>query len=241
MRELRYFAIADELRRMIGAGEFGHLLPSESELAAEHGVSRVTVRKALAELKREGVVDSRQGFGWYAVAPPLRQSLRDLTTLERQIRAAGREPSREILRLARSPTPPRLRDVLGAGPVLEIERVDRLDGQPFATATVWVRADAAGRVTCRSLERRPLSDQLSVALGGATEAITAVAAPKHEAELLRVPNGAPLLRCERTTTDAAGRPVLRSEAVYNPLVTEFVAELPPALGDGLRLRARTAA
>jgi GntR family transcriptional regulator len=241
MRELRYLTVADELRRRVGAREFGRLLPSESELAAEHRVSRVTVRKALAELKREGVVDSRQGFGWYAVAPPLRQSLRDLTTLERQIRAAGREPSREILRLARLPTPPRLRQVLGPGLVLEIERVERLDRQPFATATVWVRADAASRVTRRSLERRPLSDQLTVALGGATAAITAVAASKHEAKLLRVPNGAPLLRCERTTTDTAGRPVLRSEAVYNPLVTEFGAELPPALGDGLRLRARTAA
>ena len=70
MRELRYLTVADELRRRVGAREFGRLLPSESELAAEHRVSRVTVRKALAELKREGVVDSRQGFGWYAVAPP---------------------------------------------------------------------------------------------------------------------------------------------------------------------------
>jgi GntR family transcriptional regulator len=236
MRELRYLAIADELRRRVGAGEYGRLLPSESELAAEHGASRVTVRKALAELKREGVVDSRQGFGWYVVAPPLRQSVSDLTTLERQIRAAGREPSRAILRLARAPAPLRLRQLLGPGPVLEIERVDRLDGQPFATATVWVRAEVATGVTRRSLGRRSLSDQLAVALGGATEAINAVAASKHVADLLRVPNGAPLLRCERTTTDTAGRPVLRSEALYNPLVTEFVAELPPALGDGLRLR-----
>jgi GntR family transcriptional regulator len=241
MRELRYLTIADELRRRIAAGEHGRLLPSESELATEHGVSRVTVRKALAELKRDGVVDSRQGFGWYAVAPRLRQSLRDLTTLERQIRAAGRKPSREILRLTRVPTPPRLAELLGAGPVLEIERVDCVDGQPFATATVWVRADVATGVTRRSLGRRPLSDQLAVALGGATQAITAVAASKHEAQLLRVPQAAPLLRCERTTTDTTGRPVLRSEALYNPLVTEFVAELPPALGDGLRLRARIAA
>jgi GntR family transcriptional regulator len=238
MRELRYLAVADELRRRIGAGEPGRLLPSESELAAEHRVSRVTVRKALAELKREGAVDSRQGFGWYVAAPPLRQSLSDLTTLERQILAAGREPSREVLRLVRTSTPARLVDVLGAGPVLELERVDRVDGQPFATAAVWVRAEVAPGVTRRSLERRPLSDQLAVALGGATETITAVAAATHEAELLGVPEGAPLLRCERTTTDTDGQSVLRSEAVYNPLVTEFVADLSSALGDGMRLRAR---
>jgi len=236
MRELRYLTIADELRRRIGEGRYRRLLPFESELAAEHRVSRVTVRKALAELKHEGVVESRQGFGWYTVAPPLRQSLRDLTTLEHQIRATGREPSREILRVDRAATPRHLVELLGAGPVLRIERVDHLDGKPFATATVWVRADVLTGVTRRTLARRPLSEQLTVALGGATEAITAVAASRHEAELLSVPKGATLLRCERTTTDTAGRAVLRSEALYNPLVTEFVAELPPALGDGLSLR-----
>jgi GntR family transcriptional regulator len=240
MRELRYASLAADVRRRIAADEYGGLLPSESELGSEYGVSRVTVRKALAELKREGIVDSRQGFGWYVVAPPLRQSLRDLTTLERQIHAAGREPSREILRFALVATPPRLTELLGAGPVLEVERVDRVDGQPFATATVWVRADVAAGVTRRSLEDRPLSDQLAVALGGATQAITAVAASKHEADLLGVPKGAPVLRCDRTTRDTAGQPVLRSEALYNPLATEFVADLPPALGDGLRLRAHGA-
>ena len=241
MRELRYVALGAELRRRISVGEYRRLLPSEAELCSEHGVSRVTVRKALAELKREGVVESRQGFGWSVVAPPLPQSLRDLTTLERQIRVAGRSPSREILRLASVPTPPRLVELLGRGPVLEIERVDRVDGQPFATATVWVRAEVTVGVTARSLERRPLSEQLAVALGGATQTLGAVAASAQEARLLRVPKGTPLLRCDRTTTDAAGHPVLRSEALYNPLVTEFVADLPPALGDGLTLRRHTAA
>ena len=66
-RQLRYQQIADELRRPRGDGEFaeGGLLPSESELAAAYGVSRVTVRRALAELKRAGLVNSRQGFGWF--------------------------------------------------------------------------------------------------------------------------------------------------------------------------------
>jgi len=236
-REPRYLVIAGDLRRQIAAGEYGpgRLLPSESELSASYAASRVTVRKALAELKRDGVVDSRQGFGWYAVGPPLRQSLRELTTIERQIRAAGREPSREVLRFAVIPTPPRLADVLPTDRVLEIARVDRVDGQPFASATVWVRAELAAGVTPASLERRPLSDQLGTALGGATQTITAVLATGPDAQLLQVPRGAPLLRCERTTTDAAGRPVLRSEALYNPLLTEFVAELSPELEDGVRL------
>ena len=87
--------IADELRRRIAAGEIapGRLLPSEPELAAGLRASRVTVRKALAQLKMDGTVDSRQGFGWYVVNAPIRQSLRDLTTIRRQI-LAGRADAR---------------------------------------------------------------------------------------------------------------------------------------------------
>jgi GntR family transcriptional regulator len=237
-RELRYQAIAGELRRSIAAGDLppGRLLPSEAQLGATYSASRSTVRNALLHLKHEGVVDSRQGFGWYAVAAPLRQSLRDLTTIERQIRESGRTPSREILSLSRVRTPHRLADVLPTDTALEIMRVDRVDDQPFAVATVWLRADLAAGITRRSLARRPLSDQLHVTLGGATQAMSAVAASHRDAELLHVPKGAPLLRCERTTSDNAGVPVLRSEALYNPLLTEFVTELPPALDDGISLR-----
>jgi DNA-binding GntR family transcriptional regulator len=239
-RQFRYLLIADELRRRIAVGEIaaGRLLPSEAELAAHHQASRVTVRKALAQLKAEGIIDSRQGFGWYVLSTPLRQSLRDLTTIERQIVAAGRTPGRELLRFAFVATPGVLIEVLRTDSVLEVARVDRVDGQPFATATVWVRADLAGGLSPRALEKGPLSEQLGVELGGATQTITAVSATKKDAELLQVPRAAPLLRIERTTSDTGGRPVLRSVALYNPLLTELVAELPAVLDEaepGLRL------
>jgi GntR family transcriptional regulator len=246
MRELRYLTISDELRRRIAAGEYppGALLPSESQLASEHGASRVTVRRALAELKRDAVIDSRQGFGWYVATAPLRQSLRDLTTIARQTRAAGRQPSRQLLRLAVVPTPVRLKNLLETDSVLEIARVDRVDGQPFAIATVWVRADLTTGLSRQDLEQRPLSEQLGVTLGGATQIISAVAASAKDAELIELPEGAPLIRCERTTLDSNGRAILRSEALYNPLLIEFVAELPPSHQDadpaGLRLKPASA-
>src|SRR4029450_221318 len=161
---------AAALRRLASGAEIGpgRLLPSESELAKEHRASRVTIRKALAQLKHDGIVDSRQGFGWYVVGAPLRQSLRDMTTIERQIRDAGREPSRELVSFAFKPTPPTLTEVLPTESVLEVTRIDRIDGQPFATATVWGIADLAEGACPRALERRPLSAQLGVELGGAT-------------------------------------------------------------------------
>src|SRR5262245_42957066 len=87
VRQTRYQVIPDGLRSRIRSGEFGagQLLPSEAELSSSSGASRVTVRRALELLREEGLVDSRQGFGWFAAADPVRQSLGRLGTIERQL------------------------------------------------------------------------------------------------------------------------------------------------------------
>ena len=92
--------------------------------------------------------------------------------------------------------------------MLELTRIDRVDGQPFATATVWVRADLAAGLSPDALKRRPLSEQLGVQLGGATQTITAVSATTQDARVLGVPQGAPLLRVDRTTWDADRRTMI---------------------------------
>jgi GntR family transcriptional regulator len=225
---VRYLAVAAELRAGLASADYGpgQLLPSEADLAATHDVSRVTIRKALGQLKSEGLIDSRQGFGWYAIAAPLRQSLSQLTTIEAQISAAGRTPQRQILSFAFMPAAGRPAQVLGGGTVLEFSRLNLADGRPFARVTVWVPERLAADLSRRAVEHQPLYDLLGVTLGGATQVITAVGASSDDADLLRLPAGSPLLACERTTTDTTGRAVLLSEAVFNPLVTEFVADLP---------------
>jgi GntR family transcriptional regulator len=230
-RELRYLQIAAELRGRIMSGDLppGALVSSESELARTHEASRITVRRALNELKAEGLVDSRQGFGWYVATPALTQSLRDLTTLERQIRATGRNFQRELIAFGFVATPSDLHGFFDSPMVLEITRLDRIDRQPFATATVWVVADLVRGLTPRDVESRPLSEQLGVPLGGATETITAVGASASQARALGVRERTPLLHVDRVIRDVAGRPILRSQAHYNPVLTQFVVELPPAV------------
>ena len=65
MRTPRYQQIADALRTRILAGEFaaGRLLPSESGLGSRYDASRVTIRRALEQLRDEGLLASRQGLG----------------------------------------------------------------------------------------------------------------------------------------------------------------------------------
>jgi len=241
VRPVRYLAIAEELRARVARGEFaaGRLLPSESELSAAYDASRVTVRKALEALREEGLVDSRQGFGWFVAADPLRQSLGRLGTIEGQLAASGLAPERRILDFGFARPPAWVAAELGEGDVLRVRRLNLADGEPFARVTVWCPADLAGELSRADVERSSFYDLLDVTLGGAVQTIGAEAASPDDAALLAVPAGSPVLRCRRVTTDTAGRPVLLSVHVFPAHRTEFVVELPQASASmaptGLRL------
>ena len=228
MRQTRYQAIADELRVRINAGEFaaGRLLPSESELSESFAASRVTVRRALDVLRDEGLLDSRQGFGWFVAADPLRQSLAHLGTIESQLAAEGVTSARRVIDFRFVAAPARVRQVLGVATVLRVRRINLADGQPFALVTVWCPEQFGAALSRADVERSPFYELIGVELGGATQTIGAAAAAGPAAELLGVPVGSPVLRCERITRSVAGAPVLVSEHVFPAHLTEFVVDLP---------------
>ena len=239
-RALRYAELADDLRHRIATGELrpGRLLPSEAQLAADHDVSRVTVRKALGVLRDAGLVASRQGFGWYVAPSPVPQPLDGLRTIEANVLAAGQAAERRVLGFGFVDAPARARAVLGVDTVLEIRRVNLADDEVFARVTVWVPEALATDLSRAAVERQSLYELLPTTLGGASQVISAVPANADDAGLLGLPTGTPLLRAERTTHDTIGTAVLLSEAVFNPLLTELVVDLPPtgeAEPTGLRL------
>ena len=189
-------------------------------------MSRVTVRKALEELRDGGLIDSRQGFGWFVAADPLRQTLARLGTLESQLDEVGVTPQRRVLDFGFIKAPKRVADVLHSVTVLQVRRLNLADGAPFARVTVWVPDDLAGDFSRAAVERTSFYDNLPVALGGATQTIGAVAMSETDAALLEVPVGSPALRCERITHAVDGRPVLFSEFLFPGHRTEFVVDLP---------------
>jgi GntR family transcriptional regulator len=216
------------LLERIGSGEFtaGHLLPSEAELGRAYDASRVTVRKALEALKADGVADARQGYGWFVVGDPVRQTLGRLATIEGQLAEQGVVAERKVLDFGFVRASRRVRDVLGVDTVLRVRRLNLADGEPFAVVTVWVPERLGGQLSRDAVARSPIYELLPTKLAGATQTIGAAAATGRDAELLEVPPGAPLLRCERTTYDHRRRAVLLSEHLFPALRTEFVVDLP---------------
>lgn len=229
---MRYLDLADALRARIVARDLGPggALAGEHELAREYGTSRVTVRRALDVLRQEGLVVSRRGAGWFAAGDPVRQPLGRMTTVEAAVEAAGSEPGRRILAFAFAAADAPVAAALQIEPgtdVLRVERVNLADDEPFASVTVWVRADLGADVSRADIERAPFYDVLpmhGVELGTVHQTITAEIADAALAERLAIAPGDPLLVARRITHDAAGAPALYSEHRYPAVRTQFEIE-----------------
>lgn len=239
---MRYLEIADALRSRIATGDYGPggALPSEAELGRQFPASRVTVRKALEELRRDGIVTSRKGSGWFVAVDPLRQAIGRFPTIEAAMEAAGIEPRREVIDYVFEPATPAVADALALGSddlVLRVLRLNYADDTPFAIVTVWLPVEIGERVSRYDAEAATFYELLArqgVSLGNATQTITAAIAGHDETTWLRVRKGAPILVCRRVTRDADGAPVVFSEHRYPADRTNFEVELPrvaPA-GDG---------
>ena len=241
VRTIRYREIADALRQRVEDGQFaaGRLLPSESALSGEYDASRVTVRRALEQLRDEGLLDARQGFGWFVARPPIRQSLGRLATLEDQLAESGIRPERRVLDFAFVAADEHVRSVLRSDQVLRVRRLNLADGEPFAVVTVWCPATLGQHLSKADVERSPFYELLPLPLGGASQTIAADAATAGDAEQLGIPPGSPVLRCQRITRAADGQPVLMSVHVFPAYRTEFVVDMPrvePSIAPtGLRL------
>ena len=237
-RSFRYQEIAEAIRADVAASVFaaGELLPSESALSEQHSASRVTIRKALEQLRDEGLVDSRQGFGWFVGSDTVRQSLDSLETIEDQLADAGRVSQRRVLSFGFVASPAEVAPLLG-DEVLEVVRLTLADDEPFAQVTVWCKAELGVDLSRSDVEESTFVDLLIDRLGHATQVISAVSADSATAIALGVEVGSPLLRVRRVTIDSLGGNALVSQHLFPADRTEFEVTLtgPSREPTGLRL------
>ncbi|RMC36243.1 GntR family transcriptional regulator [Paracoccus alkanivorans] len=216
-----YQKVIDTIVARIAAGELlpGGMLPSETQLAGETGVSQGTARKALMMLEQHGILRREQGRGTFVTARTPDSSLFNFFRL--------RERNGEVIRpeliderLCQRPATDIERATLQGAPqtVIEINRVRSLQGVASAIETAVVPADLFS-----GIERRaPLPSALYVlyqqAYGcivlHADETIVAIAAGPEEAKILEIGEGTPLLQVERLARDILGRTIERRHSIY---------------------------
>ncbi len=233
-----YQQIADRLRdELIVAGAGGaRRLPSEAELRSRWGVSRVTVRKALAVLQREGLVHSEQGRGTFTRASRIQIVLGSLETLDASVTKQGLAPTFRVLDFRFVAPPPEVRQSLQLAAdettVLELRRLHSVGGQPSALVSAFVPEWLGAAIARRDVEEQRLYEliprRFGIQIGQATQRIRAATADDEVARLLDARAGDALLVCDRVVFDEDARPLFNSVFVLRGDNFEFRVRLPRA-------------
>ncbi len=209
-------AILDTLSGEIAAGHYGvgDRLPSEAQLAERFGVNRHTVRRALAALAEDGVVQPRQGSGVFISARPTEYAIGRRVRFRSNLNAAGRLPGRRRLsNETRQANPAELEALtLEKGAKVHVfEGVSLADGQPLALSRSVFPAGRFPDLPAILAEE----ESITVALARcgvadytrASTRITAKLATAAQARHLRLREGAPILRTVSVNVDPRGVPV----------------------------------
>jgi GntR family transcriptional regulator len=218
--------IAYWLERLIVSRKLraGDKLPSEVEIAAALGVSRMTLRQALSTVESKGLIERRRGrFGGSFVSQPRFDfSLSGLPGFTEQMRRAHVEAGAHIVRATTRATSPEVRTALKlkrGEQVHEVIRVRSANGDPIALEETYFPAsifpgmlgfelkDSLYQVMTREYGRSPHS---------ADEVIEPVKASPQQAELLGIQPDESLLLVTRTSFDRDGTPVEHSRDFFRP-------------------------
>lgn len=215
-----YHQVVQGIEAAIRSGvlEFGSRLDNEIELAAKLNLSRPTMRKAMDELVRAGLLVRKRGVGTQVVSNQVRRHL-ELTSLFDDLQGSGQKPATLVLDFRHGQTARSVAETLELPRDVRTYHFTRLrsvGGKPLALMENWVRDDIT-EITEGALRGQGLYQLLrdaGVNFRLATQRIGAAVADKRQAELLQMEAGAALVTMERTAVDDAGRTVETGRHVY---------------------------
>jgi GntR family transcriptional regulator, phosphonate transport system regulatory protein len=225
--------IANRLQQDIASGinKPGGRLPTEAELSALFRVNRHTVRRALEELSRDGLIRIEQGRGSFVAEDVLEYAVEARTRFSEWIRKHNMEPSGQVLKLCEIAADQRVAAGLAlraGGRVVLLERVGFADDRPVSLARHYFPAvrlkgilealQASPRIT-DALRATGVDDYLRL-----QTRVTARLPTRIEAELLRMARNRPVLVTENTNVDRAGTIVEFSDGCYPTPRVQIVFE-----------------
>ena len=205
----------------------GAPLPAERELERMTGWSRVTVRKALAQLNAAGLINAKPGSGHF-VGERIVRSFSRLTSFTEDLRSRGLDPKVEFLSREAGSASSEESMVLALSPDSSVIRFRRLrfaGERPLAVENTVVPQAILPSADLVTVSLYEALGQLGAAPERALQRLQAVAMDANTAALLQMPPGAPGLRLERRAFLADGRAVEFTRSVYVADAYDFVAEL----------------
>jgi DNA-binding GntR family transcriptional regulator len=226
-----YYQLSQALEAAIASGELkpGDRIDTEMEIAEAQGLSRPTVRQAIQELVRKGLLVRRRGVGTQVVHSQVRRPL-ELTSLYDDLSRAGHRPTTSVLDMDIRPAAAEVAAALGIdedSPVLYLRRLRRDAGAPLAVMQNWLPRGLIDPDTA-DLEHSGLYDVLrrsGVHMKVANQRIGARTASATEVRLLGIKSGAALLTMARKSYDDTGRAVEYASHSYRADTYSFETTL----------------
>jgi GntR family transcriptional regulator len=217
----RYLGAAKALEEELanGALEVGDRLPSERELCRRLQVSRVTIRRALAELRSRGFIESAGSRGWFVAARSVGET-NVLVSFSDMARARGLLPSSRVLESATRPSTLQEADQLSlapGAPLFQLRRLRFLDEVAVGLEVTRIPVAVAPTLAGTDFSDTSLYDELRAAGVIPTRAdydVQALAANSEQATLLGVRPGTPLLCTQAVTFDQSARPIELSRSLF---------------------------
>jgi GntR family transcriptional regulator len=218
-----YAQIKQLLRQRILDGTYQphQQMPSEAEMMASFGVSRITVRQALSDLQNEGLIFRLHGKGSFVSKPKAFQDLGRLQGFGEAMREHGYESYNRLVSLRAVTPSPTVAERLACpkrGKVTELKRLRFLNREPISLDVSYLPTHIGQRLAKEDLATRDvfviLENDYGLALGHADLQIGSTLADETLATQLRVEEGSPVLHIERTTHLTDGTPIDHEHLYY---------------------------
>lgn len=232
--------VREAVRNRLEMLDVGDTIPPERQLATEFGVSRMTLRHAIEDLVREGVLARRQGRGTFVAAPKIAYPL-TMTSFSEEMRRRGHVPTSRTVDMIITSAGPRVSRRLEISPAAEIIRACRLrlaDGEPMAIERLHVPSELVPGLSPERLASGSFYDILEqdygITVDHGMQTIEPTVTTEEEATLLKVPVHSPALLFGRTTRNAGDRVIEYVDSVYRGDRYKLVAELQPSTARSAR-------
>ncbi|MGH1416288.1 MAG: GntR family transcriptional regulator [Pelagimonas sp.] len=213
----------------------GDKIPSERDLSERFEINRLTLRKAIANLVKEGRLEKRGTSGTYVPAPTVLRPISahsSTHSISQIVRDCGGQPGNKLLFFEEAEASARLAEKLmikSGDPVIMIKRVRSVNGLTFCIETTWLPGErvpglAAGDLLGDESLYSILNSRYGIKTGTGTATVSAANISKKDSELLGLYGGEFALIIHSVIKDTDGKPIEFLASLNHPNRVQLTAE-----------------
>jgi GntR family transcriptional regulator len=211
-----YHQVREAILTLIVEGglQEGSLIPTEREIGEKFQVSRITVRRAIDELVREGYLVAQQGKGTFVARPKIDRRMTQMQSFSEQMSEEGHRPGSQLLSLRHEKATGHVAselEIQNDDWIWVVERLRYADDEPICISVTYLNLPLDVTLTPAELQQEPslwaILDKKGVRLTRSEETVQAIGAGEREAELLNIEVGAPLLLVDGVVYTADNTPI----------------------------------